>query len=59
MLFVFMTEHIHMVMNPQLFKDVPEVFLWFRILLQFVLILWAYWHTRPISIYPVPSTIAP
>jgi uncharacterized membrane protein len=47
MLIVFLTVHIHMVMNPHLFKNVPEYILWLRIPLQFVLILWAYWYTQP------------
>lgn len=56
MLIVFMTVHIHMVMNPQLFKSVPEYILWLRIPLQFVLILWAYWHTRPVPVNSVQPT---
>jgi len=57
MLIVFMTVHIHMVMNPHLFKDVPEYILWLRIPLQFVLILWAYWHTRPERVNSSPLSI--
>ncbi len=49
MLIVFMTVHIHMVQNSQLFKNVPEYLLWLRIPLQFILILWAFWYTRPIA----------
>lgn len=56
MLIVFMTVHIHMVMNPQLFPKVPEYILWLRIPIQFVLILWAYWYTRPIATAPTSAT---
>lgn len=49
MLLVFMTVHIHMVMNPHLFPKVPTYLLWLRIPMQFVLILWAYWYTRPMQ----------
>jgi uncharacterized membrane protein len=55
MLIVFMIVHIHMVMSPQLFKDVPGYLLWLRIPLQFVLILWAYWYTRPCQSAPVTA----
>ena len=49
MLITFMPVHIHMVMNPHLYPDVPEYVLWLRLPLQAVLIAWAYWYTRPSS----------
>ena len=49
MLIAFMPVHIHMVMSPQLYPDVPEYVLWLRLPLQAVLIAWAYWYTRPSS----------
>jgi len=49
MLIAFMPVHIHMVMNPHLYSDVPEYVLWLRLPLQAVLIAWAYWYTRPSS----------
>lgn len=56
MLIVFMTVHIHMVQNSYLFKDVPEYLLWLRIPLQFILILWAFWYTRPTETPTLPLT---
>ncbi|MFT3879507.1 MAG: DoxX family protein [Gemmatales bacterium] len=56
MLIAFMTVHIHMVQNAHLFKDVPEFILWLRIPLQFLLILWAFWYTRPITVVPATGT---
>jgi uncharacterized membrane protein len=47
MLIAFMPVHIHMLMNPQLYPDIPEYVLWLRLPLQGVLIAWAYWYTRP------------
>lgn len=46
MLLAFMPVHIHMVINPELFPEVPPVALWIRIPLQGLFILWAYWFTR-------------
>jgi uncharacterized membrane protein len=57
MLIIFMTVHIHMVLNPQLFKNVSEVFLWLRIPLQFLLILWAFWYTREPGTAPVQTVV--
>lgn len=37
--------NVHMAMNPQLYPDIPPLALWLRLLLQAVLILWAYWYT--------------
>jgi uncharacterized membrane protein len=39
--------NLHMAMNPDLFPDVPRVGLLIRLPLQAVLIVWAYWYTRP------------
>ena len=44
MLLVFFSVHIYMLQERHtVFADVPEVILWIRIPLQFVLIYWAYW----------------
>jgi len=47
MLLAFMPVHIHMVAHPEQYPEVPVVGLWIRIPLQGVLILWAWWFTRP------------
>jgi uncharacterized membrane protein len=41
--------NLHMALNAEQFADVPRWFLYLRLPLQLVLILWAYWHTRPMS----------
>ncbi len=46
MLVVFMSVHVHMVVNAQLFPEVPVALLWGRLALQGLLIAWAYWFTR-------------
>ena len=38
--------NIYMAMNPQLFPDINPLLLYLRLPLQFVLIAWAFWHTR-------------
>jgi uncharacterized membrane protein len=37
--------NIYMAMNPQLFPEFPVNGLYIRLLIQFVLIAWAYWFT--------------
>lgn len=39
--------NIHVALNRHLFPEVPVVFHWVRLALQFVLIAWAWWYTRP------------
>ena len=39
--------NIHVALNQHLFPGVPDVFHWVRLALQFVLIAWAWWYTRP------------
>ena len=39
--------NLHMAMNPELFSDMSPTALYFRLPMQIVLILWAYWATRP------------
>ena len=46
-LVVFMTVHVHMVVHADRYADVPLWGLYFRIVMQFVLIAWALWYTRP------------
>ena len=39
--------NIHMALNPELYPEIHPVALWIRLLLQAVLVAWAYWYTRP------------
>lgn len=48
MLVVFFTVHIHMLVHADRYPEVSPAFLWGRLLLQFVLIAWAWWYTGPI-----------
>ena len=41
--------NIHMALHPELFPVLPVLGLYARLPLQFVLIAWAYWATRPES----------
>lgn len=47
MLLAFMPVHIHMVMAPERYPDIPLWLLWARFPLQALFILWAYWFTGP------------
>lgn len=38
--------NIYMATNPEKFADYQPVFLYLRLLIQFVLIAWAYWFTK-------------
>lgn len=38
--------NIHMAVNHHLYPDLPMVFHWIRLPLQFVLIAWAWWFTK-------------
>jgi uncharacterized membrane protein len=38
--------NIHMAVNHDQFPDVPMIFHWIRLPLQFVLIAWAWWFTK-------------
>ncbi len=38
--------NIYMAMNPDKFPDIKPIFLYLRILIQFVLIAWAFWFTK-------------
>ena len=38
--------NIYMAMNPNVFPDINPLGLYLRLPLQFVLIAWAFWHTR-------------
>ncbi len=46
MLVLFMSVHVHMVVNTQLFPEVHVAVLWVRLAVQGLLIAWAYWFTR-------------
>ncbi len=39
--------NLHMALHPELFPEVPTFALYARLPLQFVVIAWAYWATRP------------
>lgn len=45
MLIVFLPVHVYMLVNPELFPDVPVAFLWLRFPIQGLLVLWAWWYT--------------
>lgn len=47
LLVAFMTVHVDMVVNPHRFPAVPAWILWARLPLQFGLMYWAWWATRP------------
>lgn len=49
LLIAVLPAHVHMVMNPQLYPDIPVVGLWLRLPVQGLLILWAWTYTRPKS----------
>ena len=38
--------NVYMALNHRAYPDVPLTFHFFRLPMQFVLIAWAYWHTR-------------
>ena len=38
--------NIHMLVNSELYPEIPEFALWVRVKLQFMLISWAFWYTR-------------
>ncbi len=39
--------NIHMALNPELYPHLHPILLWIRLPLQVVLVVWAYWCTRP------------
>ncbi len=39
--------NIHMAINHHLFPEFPMIFHWIRLPLQFVMIAWAWWFTKP------------
>ena len=39
--------NIHMAMNTNLYPDINPIILWLRLPLHAVLVVWAYWYTRP------------
>lgn len=53
MLISFMPVHIHMLIHPELYPEVPEVGLWVRIVIQGVLIWWAYGYAKALSLRDV------
>jgi uncharacterized membrane protein len=48
--------NVHMALHPGLFPEAPPAALWGRLPLQGLLILWAWWFTRPEA--PVPERAA-
>ena len=41
--------NIHMALHPDLFPEFNPAMLWLRLPLQAVLVVWAYWYTRPFA----------
>ena len=39
--------NIHMATHTELYPTIPVIALWLRLPLQGVLIMWAYWYTKP------------
>jgi uncharacterized membrane protein len=39
--------NIHMAVNHHLYPELPMIYHWIRLPLQFVLIAWAWWYTKP------------
>jgi uncharacterized membrane protein len=46
LLIAVLPANIHMATHPELYPTIPSLMLWFRLPLQGMLILWAYWYTR-------------
>jgi uncharacterized membrane protein len=49
MLIAFLPVHVHMLVNNHLYPEAPTSVLWLRFPIQALLILWAYWYTKPRS----------
>jgi uncharacterized membrane protein len=47
LLIAVLPANLNMALHPDHFADVPRAFLYLRLPLQLVLILWAYWYTHP------------
>ena len=39
--------NLHMALHPELFPEFSQAALWLRLPVQGLLMLWAYWYTRP------------
>lgn len=39
--------NIHMALNTELYPEISPIALWLRLPLQAILVVWAYWYTRP------------
>ena len=39
--------NVHMAFNSHLYSGISAAALWLRLPIQFLFILWAYWHTKP------------
>lgn len=39
--------NIYMAMNRELFSEINPIFIWCRLPIQFLLIAWAFWFTKP------------
>ncbi len=46
LLVLFLTVHVHMLVNAEEFPEVHVGLLWGRLALQGLLMAWAYWFTR-------------
>ncbi|CAN1210910.1 hypothetical protein TUMEXPCC7403_11970 [Tumidithrix helvetica PCC 7403] len=47
LLFAVFPANIQMALHPEVFPEISAIALWIRLPLQFLLIAWAYWATRP------------
>jgi uncharacterized membrane protein len=50
LLFAVFPANIHMALHPKLFPEINAIALWIRLPMQFLLMAWAYWATRPDAI---------
>jgi uncharacterized membrane protein len=47
LLFAVFPANIHMALHPEIFPEISAIALWIRLPMQFLLMAWAYWVTRP------------
>ncbi len=48
LIFIF-PANINMAINPESYPETSSIVLWLRLPVQFILIGWAYWYTKPIK----------
>jgi uncharacterized membrane protein len=47
LLILIFPANIHMAINSELYRNIDPVILWLRLPLQLILIVWAYYYTKP------------